>query len=228
MAANEPFVSRHTRTYNSITGVECEVTMAGRQIGNLQGISYTVTREKGPNYVMGSANPRTFSRGKRGIAGSMIMLMLDRGNLLESLGERAKFWASALDYSRMAQARSADTPDPFRNKAELDLGGGVVPNREFQGRLSLAYAWYHDQIPPFDAVLTALTELGLAARMAVNGIDILNAGSGVSIDDITTDENFTYVATALSPWRALEATPPTYEGLIKPIDDMAVGMQRTY
>jgi len=226
--ANEPYVSRHTRTYNSVTGVDCEVTMAGRQIGNLQGISYTVTREKGPNYAMGSANPRTFSRGKRGIAGSMIMLMMDRSNLLESLDERAKFWSSALDYSRMSSARSADTPDPFRNKAELDMAGAVVPSREFQGRLTLAYAWYHDQIPPFDVVLTALTEMGLAARMAVTGVDILNSGSGVSIDDITTDENFTYVATGLTPWRALEMTPPTWEGLVKPISDASAGMQRTY
>jgi len=48
-----PEISKHTRTYNSITGVDCEVTMAGTRIGNLQGISYTVTREKGPNYSMG-------------------------------------------------------------------------------------------------------------------------------------------------------------------------------
>jgi len=223
----EPFISRSTRTYNSITGVNCEVTMGGRQIGNLQGISSTVTREKGPNYVMGSANPRSFSRGKRGIAGSMIMLVMDRSNLLESLEERAKFWASALDYSRMAAARSADAPDSFRNKALLDYGG-VVPSREFQGRLTLSYAWYHDQIPPFDVVLTCLTETGLGARMSILGVDILNSGTGVSIDDITTDENFTYVATGITPWRALEATPPSYEGLIKPISEIGAGMQRTY
>jgi len=223
----EPYISRHTRTYNSITGVECEVTMAGRRVGTLQGISYTVTREKGPNYAMGSANPRTFSRGKRGIAGSMIMLVMDRSNLLETLGDRAKFWASALDYSRQAQARSVDSPSTFRNSAELG-DSGITASREFQGRLSLSYAWYHDQIPPFDVVLTALTELGIAARMSINQIDILNTGSGVSIDDITTDENFTYVATALTPWRALEATPPTWEGLVKPIADSAAGQQRTY
>lgn len=215
MARDNTFTAKHTRTYNSITGVDCEVTMAGRQIGTLQGISYTVTREKGPNYSMGSANARTFSRGKRGIAGSMIMLVMDRSNLLETLEDRAKFWASALDYSREAQTRSADLPNPFRNRAQLDYGA-VVPTTEFQGRLDLSYAWYHDQIPPFDVVLTALTEMGLAARMSVDAVDILNSGSGVSIDDITTDENFTYVATGLSPWRALGYVPPTYEGLKKP------------
>jgi len=221
-------ISKHTRTYNSVTGVDCEVTMAGRRIGNLQGISHTVTREKGPNYSMGSANPRSFSRGKRGIAGSMIMLVMDRSNLLEDLGERAKFWASALDYKRANMSRSADEPESFGNRSELSASGTAIPNASFQGRLDLAYAWYHDQIPPFDVVLTALTEMGIAARMSILGIEILNSGSGISIDDITTDENFTYVATGVTPWRALESTPPTWEGLIKPIGDTAAGQRRTY
>jgi len=221
------FTSKHTRTYNSITGVDCEVIMAGRQIGTLQGISYTVTREKGPNYAMGSPNARTFSRGKRGIAGSMIMLVMDRSNLLETLGERSKFWATALDYSREAQERSSDLPNPFRNRVQSDFGA-VVPTEQFTGRVDLSYAWYHDQIPPFDAVLTALTEMGLAARMSIDGIDVLNSGSGVSIDDITTDENFTYVATGLSPWRALGYKPPTYEGMKKPATSGATEQTLTY
>lgn len=220
-------ISKHTRTYNSVTGVDCEVTMAGKKIGNLQGVSYTITREKGPNYAMGSANPRSFSRGKRGCAGSMIMLVMDRANLLEDLGERAKFWASALDYRRANAERSSDEPDNFTNRAELSFGS-VVPSASFQGRLELSYAWYHDQIPPFDVVLTAITEMGIAARMSVLGIEILNSGSGISIDDITTDENFTYVATGVTPWRALQSTPPTWEGLVKPIGDTAAGQSRTY
>lgn len=157
----------------------------------------------------------------------MIALVLDRSNFLEDFGERAKFWASALDYKRANIARSSDEPDPFTNRAELSFGS-VVPSASFQGRLDLAYAWYHDQIPPFDVVLTALTEMGIAARMSVLGVEILNSGSGISIDDITTDENFTYVATGVTPWRALEFTPPTWEGLVKPIGDTAAGQQRTY
>jgi len=142
----------------------------------------------------------------------MILLVMDRTSLLEQLGDRAKFWASALDYSRAQSARSSDEPDPGRNSAAA-FAGTIVPAPQFSGRVDLQYAYYHDQIPPFDVVLTALTEMGLAARMSINGVDILNAGSGISIDDITTDENFTYVATSLSHWRALEFTPPTYEGL---------------
>jgi len=159
----------------------------------------------------------------------MIMLVMDRSNLLEDLGERAKFWSSALDYRRAHAARSSDAPDTFAGRVELSpTSGSAVASQSFQGRLDLAYAWYHDQIPPFDVVLTALTEMGLAARMSVTGIEILNSGSGISIDDITTDENFTYVATGVTPWRAMEFTPPTWEGLIKPGSADAIPQTRTY
>jgi hypothetical protein len=75
-----------------------------------------------------------------------------------------------------------------------------------------ARAWYHDQIPPFDIVLTALNEYGHAARMIIRGVEILNAGSGISIDDITTDENMTFVATDILPWAALGWQDPSQVG----------------
>lgn len=52
-----------TRTYNSFSGVDIQATFGSKVIGTLQGVSYTVTREKAPIYTMGSANPRAFSRG---------------------------------------------------------------------------------------------------------------------------------------------------------------------
>lgn len=54
----------YTQTYNSFSGVDMVVTFGGKIIGELQGLSYTVTREKAPLYTMGSADPRSFSRGK--------------------------------------------------------------------------------------------------------------------------------------------------------------------
>ncbi len=61
------------------------VTFGDRIIGELQGISYTITREKAPLYTMGSADPRSFSRGKRGIAGSLVFLVFDRSALIEEM-----------------------------------------------------------------------------------------------------------------------------------------------
>jgi len=72
-----------TQTYNSFSGVDMIVTFGNVTVGEVQGVSYTVTREKAPLYTMGSANPRSFSRGKRGIAGSLIFLVFDRSALLD-------------------------------------------------------------------------------------------------------------------------------------------------
>ena len=69
-----------TRTYNSFSGVDMVVSFNNKIIGEIQGVSYTVQREKAPVYTMGSADPRSFSRGKRGIAGSMVFMVFDRSS----------------------------------------------------------------------------------------------------------------------------------------------------
>ena len=79
--------AKFTKTYNAFSGVDMIVTFGGRWIGELQGISYSVTREKVPGYTMGHANPRAFSRGKRGIAGALVFLTLDRSALLEEMNQ---------------------------------------------------------------------------------------------------------------------------------------------
>jgi hypothetical protein len=56
-------------------------------------------------------------------------------------------------------------------------------------------------------------EYGLAAWMSIIGIEILNEGGGLSIDDITNESQVTYVAkakTAWVPWTTeAEAAPGT-------------------
>ena len=52
------------RTYTSFSGADIVCTFAGVVIGELQAITYHVQREKAPVYTMGSAEPRSFSRGK--------------------------------------------------------------------------------------------------------------------------------------------------------------------
>ena len=188
-----------SRTYNSFSGVDIQATFAGVHLSDLQGISFTVTREKGPLYTMGSPNPRAFSRGKRGIAGSLIFLVFDRSALLEGLGKQAVFWSDVNEITAAKQRRSAgDDLQPQAGRGSADREGVATP----------ALAWYVDQIPPFSVVLTALNEYGHMARMEIRGIEILNSGSGISVDDITVDENMTWVATDIIPWRANAFIPP--------------------
>jgi hypothetical protein len=57
----------------------------------------------------------------------------------------------------------------------------------------LAKPWYSDQILPFDITLSGASELGAATAMKIYGVEILNEGSGVSIDDAVTEMQATFV-----------------------------------
>lgn len=183
-------VSEYTRSYNSFSGVDIKATFGGKVIGELQGISYSVTREKAPIYTMGSADPRSFSRGKRGIAGTLVFTVFDRSALLESFKTMA-------DKSGWFFAHDSDV----QKWNQEDQKGSQVW-QDVNTDNSWQPAWYTDQIPPFDIVLTAANEYGQVAQMSLRGVEVLNEGSGMSIDDIVTEQQMTFVAREISPWRA--------------------------
>jgi hypothetical protein len=61
-------------------------------------VSYSVTREKAPIYTLGSADVRSFSRNKRGIAGTLIWINFDRHGLLNLVHKmRGKYIANVDD-----------------------------------------------------------------------------------------------------------------------------------
>lgn len=205
MAENQ---SIYSRSFRSFSGVDITATFSGKRIGTLQGVSYTVTREKAPQYTMGKADPISFSRGKRGIAGSLIFLLFDRSNLVSALD--SKFWADSYDIRADSRAPLGTRLDPVALPTDLTEAYNAEADR--LGGIQEATPWYHDQIPPFTIVLTAATEYGQVCRMAIHNVEILNAGSGISIDDITTDENMTFVATDITPWKPIHFAPGINQG----------------
>lgn len=70
---------------------------------------------------------------------------------------------------------------------------------------------YADQVFPFDITLVAQNEYGQAAWSSVEGVEVINEGSGVSIDDITNEEQFTYIAIHRETWRPINRTHGTGE-----------------
>lgn len=64
-----------------------------------------------------------------------------------------------------------------------------------------------DMLPPFDMALSFSNEYGSFAKMRIYGITIVDEGSTMSIDDLVTEQTFTYVARGLQP-----LTPFTPEG----------------
>lgn len=182
-------MSQYSRTYNSFSGIDISPIFNGKTIGEVQGLSWSCSREKAPLYTMGSANPRSFSRGKRGIAGAMVFLTFDREALLDTMQEQALFWGNKWEKNATGTAGS-------RAANALNEDGVTVDDKV------VMRADYMDQIPNFDVKLMAVTERGHGAMMEIHGVEILNAGSGVSIDDITTDVSTTWIGTRIVPWHA--------------------------
>lgn len=202
--------SPYSRSYNSFSGVDIKGVFANKIIAELQAISYSITREKAPIYTMGAADPRSFSRGKRGIAGTLVFIVFDRHVMLSTLG------GYAADGGLMFQSDKDDIRPQFRAPgtgqfaANLASSSGVTAATTVQGQESpisavqqdqeLATAWYTDQIPPFDVTLAAANEYGALAVMRIFGVEILNEGYGVSIDDIVSEQQHTYVARSIIGW----------------------------
>lgn len=72
-------------TLTSFSGADLVVSFANQIVGELQQISYAIQREKAPVFTLGSPDARSFSRGKRGIAGSMVFAVFDHDALVSAL-----------------------------------------------------------------------------------------------------------------------------------------------
>lgn len=187
-----------SRQYSSFSGTDIRVVVGGESIGALQALSYAIQREKAPIYVMGRVDPLSFSRGKRGIAGTLITLMLDQHFMKEASFRDMRFVA---DNDELIAVN--DTPLDATNTADIEELGGNFDARDLSTAYQVTQAWYVDQLPPFDAVVVAANEYGQAANMRVYGIEILNEGSGFSIDDVVIENQMTYVARTIAPWSKL-------------------------
>ena len=194
------------QSYNSFSGVDITAVFGTRVIGSMQGISYSVTREKAPIYTMGSPDPRAFSRGKRGIAGSLIFTMFDRNALLgEMVDQNVQFAAEKSDPRPPGLQAGQSTQSPLGSAIGGLVGVGQIQEQESDigaagSQKEAATPWYSDQIPPFDVTLSAANEYGAVSVMRIYGVEILNEGYGISIDDIVSEQQYTYVCRGIAPW----------------------------
>ena len=197
----------YSKTYSSYSGVDIKVVVGGKELGSMQAISYAIQREKAPIYVMGSVDPKSFSRGKRGIAGTMISLMLDK-HFLEHEGftnadkpllDKSEIFADPNKAFATESARGAYSNSLTRVDGNANINALTGTGSADQDYAS-ARPFYVDQILPFDVAIVAVNEYGQRATMKLFGCEILNEGSGFSIDDIVVENQMTYVCRTILPW----------------------------
>lgn len=208
-------VEKYTKTYTTFSGCDITATFNGKVIGELQAITYSVSREKAPVYTMGSAEPRSFSRGKRGIGGTMVFTVFNRDSLIEEFkpllnGKEdnigiQKFKANAPREMELGQDYlSIDAWDAAMNEY-AGRPGNEAPstNKGVSDLLVKTEPVYADEILPFDITITFANEYGQKAVLVIFGVEILNEGSGFSIDSVVTEKAYSFVARRLDYMKAL-------------------------
>ena len=214
MAGSQPGQTAYSESYSVHTGTDIYAVFNDTIITTSQGISYSITRQKAPVYTLGSVDARSVARSKRGIAGSMIMTTFDRhclGNFMrESLFAADK---DSIENSpgnphkeRDGEIRGTPTASDLEGGQTVNPASGRPGATGYQGETpstdmkTRAQPMFADQILPFDTTLAAKNEYDKGSSMRIFGLEILNEGSGVSIDDTSNEVQLTYIARLLTPW----------------------------
>lgn len=184
-----------TRAFNSFSGADIKAVFANNEVGNLMAVSYAIQREKAPIYVLGEANPKAFSRGKRGIAGSLIFIQFDTHAILEQFN----IDDNSDDLGKFAKKKYEISPQQLSRPGNIEIPGVVAdPSQNAQ----VAKAFYADQIPAFDITVAAVNEYGVTAKCVIHGVELMNEGWGMGIEDRQADMQTTYLARAVTRWTA--------------------------
>ena len=169
-------VDKYTKTYSTFGGSDIVCSFDDVVIGECQAITYSITREKVAVYTLGSAEPRSFSRGKRGIAGNLVFIVFNRDALLSSLGDRkiSKYKGNDVvtilnEYD--TRFLSMDKWDDYMTNAALDNAG--QPD-EYTNALvnDQAQPVYADELLPFDITISCANEYGQRAVTVMYGVEI--------------------------------------------------------
>lgn len=209
--ANNMSSEQYTKTYTTFGGSDIVATFNGKVIGELQAITYSITREKVPVYTMGSAEPRSFSRGKRGIAGNLVFVTFNRDALLEELSDGPqiqKYQANNFAKGDSGALQFVSIEEWDAHMSSLASGGSSSDGTTGKSPADLVdkyKARYADEILPFDITITFANEYGNMASTVLYGVELLNEGTGYSIDAPTSERAYTFVC------RSVET--------MKPIDD---------
>jgi hypothetical protein len=192
------------KQFSSFSGVDIRAIVDGNVVGTMQAISYAVQREKAPIYVMGKVDPLSFSRGKRGIAGTIISLLLDQ-HLIYHPAFAGKTYIGDKDalVPGVLPAGTADDLGAAIDSQNLQGTTDAIGVNGVDDLWASAGISYVDQIMPFDVTIVACSEYGQASAMRIFGCEILNEGSGFSIDDIVIETQMTYVCRTVAPWAKL-------------------------
>lgn len=121
------------QTLTSFSGADLVATFANKVIGELQQISWAVQRDKAPVFTCGSPDARSFSRGKRGIAGSMVFAVFDHDSLVEALQSVWDQIAPTAMFTAAANIGASRYSENFQNALDMIKWNDKVTSTALSG-----------------------------------------------------------------------------------------------
>ncbi len=113
----------YAQTLTSFSGTDLVVNFGPKTIGELQQISWGIRREKAPVFTLGSPDARSFSRGKRGIGGTLIMAQFNSDALMRELVEDQRMWEQFAPVAMFTAAGNIAKRGNERFATALELTG---------------------------------------------------------------------------------------------------------
>jgi hypothetical protein len=164
---------------------------------------------------MGDPDPRAYARNKRGIAGSLIWINFDRHALLNIFWQNGGQFVASVDEILPAFIDVTLSTTQVFSSSLTSLNGlpigttidqeDTIPVTDLNSLVKLSAPWYSDQILPFDITLAAASEYGAMASTKIFGVEILNEGTGTSVDDTVQEAQATFVARSIQPLQAVQS-----------------------
>ena len=191
--ANTNFTSENADAgiVSTYSGSDIKAVFGNVEVGNLQGISWSTNREVRPIFVCGDPNALSYSKNKRGHAGSVVLTVFDRAALRDIMEMSSVY-------------RKDQTFVPGTNATQLASNNTTSFSTQNSRK-----AVYADEVPPFDITLYGMNEFGKQMVMRIYDVTIISEGAGISIDDGIQEAQFTYVARHVDGWRNLQVSTQT-------------------
>jgi hypothetical protein len=219
-AALNKTIQEYEETFNAFSGADIIAYMGNKRVATLEGITVSVTREVMPVFVFGDPNPKAFVKGKRAIAGNLVFTQFDKHAILKMaslqgpnvnyVGNLASFSANIA--GTVPAGLMGNIANGTTRLATNDSTLTAAVNQELAETMQIVSTRrvrYSDQVPPFDVTITMVDEQGNAAFTSVHGLQLVNEGWGYTLDDLTSQAAFTFVARAITPLDSLTKSMET-------------------
>lgn len=95
--------------------------------------------------------------------------------------------------------------------------------RDLLARKNGFFAPLADMLPPFDIVVSFFNEYGQQSKMKIFGVTIVDEGQTLSIDDLITEQVYTYMARGIQPM--VKLSPEQDSDSTRPADVVARDLQ---